>query len=191
MPARKTSRFVSVHELEVTKDIRRNGSCTDDELLDFLTAIDKPLLTDECVLSTTASRGSTKGNLHTQKWFRGRLWLTHRLAYHLFVAPIPISMHVLHKCPSDSDGKCINPRHLAIGTHADNMRDRTAAGHDTVFQGEDHPSSKLDNEAVQTIRRELAKGARQSRLAAEFNVSYRTISAIKKGKIWRHLPPPE
>jgi hypothetical protein len=53
-------------------------------------------------------------------------WNASRLAYHLNVAPIPRNTetkgqgHVLHSCDVDC---CINPSHLRLGPHSDNMRD--------------------------------------------------------------------
>src|SRR5690606_26279408 len=50
----------------------------------------------------------------------GKVLLTHRVAYELAYGPIPDGMHVLHKCDVSS---CINPNHLYLGDHAQNMRD--------------------------------------------------------------------
>jgi hypothetical protein len=55
----------------------------------------------------------------------GRYVNAHRVAYGLSKGPIPRGLSVLHSC----DRKlCCNPAHLSVGTHADNMRDKTSRG---------------------------------------------------------------
>jgi hypothetical protein len=49
----------------------------------------------------------------------------HRAAYEAFNGPIPAGLDVMHSCDLRC---CINPDHLSLGTHADNMADMVRKG---------------------------------------------------------------
>lgn len=58
--------------------------------------------------------------------YQGKTQKAHRVMWQLTNGPfIDESLFVLHKCSND---KCVNPNHLKLGTHQDNMADRKAAG---------------------------------------------------------------
>ena len=61
--------------------------------------------------------------------FEGKKQGAHRVSYKLFNGPIPKNMLVLHKCDNRA---CINPDHLFLGTHQDNMDDMWEKGRGPV-----------------------------------------------------------
>jgi len=44
----------------------------------------------------------------------------HRVSWELINGPIPSDKHVLHKCDNP---KCVNPKHLFLGSNMDNIQD--------------------------------------------------------------------
>ncbi len=57
----------------------------------------------------------------------GRDWKAHRWVWTQIHGAIPAGICVLHACDNPT---CINPDHLFLGTHRDNMRDRRNKGRD-------------------------------------------------------------
>lgn len=97
----------------------------------------------------------------------------HRIAWLLRKGTIPKGMHVLHKC----DNKlCCNPRHLFLGTHQDNMKDRNNKGRNKF--GEGLPQHKLTNKQIAEIRDFRHSGYLLREISSLYGISQGHISQI-------------
>jgi len=57
--------------------------------------------------------------------YKRKSYYAHRISWETFRGKIPKEKYVLHHCDNP---KCINPNHLYIGTHQDNMDDKVRRG---------------------------------------------------------------
>lgn len=106
----------------------------------------------------------------------------HRFSYEQKVGPIPAGLQVLHRC--DNPG-CVNPEHLFLGSHSDNMRDKASKGRVRVPLGEKSHLSKLvatDAERIRDIYRN--GGITQRELARYFDTHQSNVSLIVRGSTW-------
>ena len=124
-------------------------------------------------------RGAVNRGAGGYGWFRldGEAQLAHRASWILHNGPIPDGMHVLHKCDVRL---CVNPAHLFLGTNADNVADKVGKGR--VSRGEGH-MGRFTEEQIRAMR---ASTGTTREIASRFETSSSYVSAVKRGKYWRH-----
>lgn len=105
--------------------------------------------------------------------------LAHRFSYIFYKGPISDGLHVLHACDIPA---CINPNHLKLGTHADNLADAKNKGR--MQRGGKRWNAKLTPSRVRAIRKDKRVYAA---IAAKYGVDPSLISYVKTGKIWQHI----
>jgi hypothetical protein len=111
----------------------------------------------------------------------------HRVAYEFTFGEIPPGLCVLHSCDNPP---CCNPRHLSLGTRADNNLDRDRKGRHIPFIGQDHPRTKLVDSDVVEIRRLVETGMKHADIGKMFGVKDITVTAIANRRIWKHINDP-
>jgi len=102
----------------------------------------------------------------------------HRFAFELTNGPIPLGLYVCHTCDNPL---CVNPAHLFLGTHTDNMNDRNVKGR--MARGITN-RAKLTEPDVLQIR---ASADSVSDLSYNFGVSPQHIRLILSRKAWAHI----
>lgn len=115
--------------------------------------------------------------------------LAHRVAWAIeHGACPPRDLCVCHRCDNPP---CTNPRHLFLGTQAENIADMDRKGRRVTGNrplGEDNNMSKLTTSDVVEIRRLCAAGAAQRGVAARFGVTQSAVSVVVRRKSWKHVP---
>lgn len=107
--------------------------------------------------------------------------LAHRASFQAFRGQIPDGMEVCHRCDNTY---CINPEHLFVGTHADNMQDAALKKRFSAC-GAKNGFHRFSDEDIKAIR---GSPMRVCDLARIYKASTSSISQIRNRISWRHIP---
>ena len=132
----------------------------------------------------TAAARNTQGYPHVT--VQRRPYLLHRLVLEVKLGRVLRSTEqALHTCGRVT---CINPKHLRVGTAAENAQRRERAGRSRPQRGSARYNAKLDAAAVRAIRRRYAAGGVSQRaLAAEYGIHKANVGHIIARRTWQHV----
>lgn len=122
--------------------------------------------------------------------YRGKVQSTHRVAYMIFVEEIPDSLHVCHQC---DNRLCVNPDHLFLGTHSDNMKDAYKKGRVSPPMGIQFTKGNIPSNATITekeakqVKKAIIDGKRLVDISRDLGIKYMTVVDVKRGKSFRNV----
>lgn len=140
----------------------------------------------DCVVWTGAKTNHGYGRF----MLNGKSRLAHRVSAWLAGKLVDIewsgnwkgSDFICHSCDNPS---CVNPDHLYIGTHEENMKDRfTKFGHHDCA-GINNPNAKRSREDVLKIRSMFADGIKPSQISKMLGFSLSTVEQIAYNKTFK------
>lgn len=103
--------------------------------------------------------------------------LAHRLSYEAVNGKIPEGMHIMHSCDNP---RCVNPKHLSAGTHADNMIDAAMKGRSG--------NMLVSDSSVIALLKDYIAGMSRAEIASKYGISVRSVPDFTGGKsrAWLH-----
>lgn len=134
------------------------------------------------------------------EWGYGQFWnsarrrvdLAHRVSWRMAHGADAGELLVCHSCDNP---RCVRPKHLFLGTHADNVADQVAKGRQPRSPGEQNGRAKLSDAQVSVLRGKYVPGkVRIVDLATEFGISFGHVWHIvtqKKRRTAEHNGFPE
>jgi len=109
----------------------------------------------------------------------------HRVSWGLFKGELPKELFICHKC---DNRKCVNPDHLFLGTHQDNMDDMVRKGRTPNRVGSNNGFTKLTEREVRIIRamRNVYK-VPYKKIQSAYGLSLTGVRLIVTGQRWKHV----
>ena len=138
--------------------------------------------------------GSVTKNGYGRTWINDYGYYAHRVIFDL-VYPNTITLSapkdtdesgfLLHTCDNPS---CCNPKHLFVGTHAENMADKVAKNRQKRFPTDTGPRCKLTMEQARQARKLKLEGASTRDLAKQFGLSLPSMKTLLRGDSYKEEP---
>lgn len=122
------------------------------------------------------------------------LWKNKKLKYHkvhrLVLAAFKGKSSLIcnHKDFDKHNNKLDN---LEYVTASQNAKHAIQGGRRSALKGEDHSNAKLTEKQVKKIKQLLVSGVSCSEIGKLFNTKPNTITCIKTGRSWKHVPYPD
>jgi len=116
--------------------------------------------------------------------FDGKMNSMSRYIWQELFGEIPEKIEICHKCDVP---RCINPEHLFLGTHEENIRDMKEKGRADKTKknkGQFVPMAKLTNEQAYRI---FTDNRSAKEIATEYRISVSSVRMIKRGNTWRSV----
>ena len=104
----------------------------------------------------------------------GQMRYAHRVAWERTFGAVPEDLCVCHRCDNPA---CVNPNHLFLGSHVENMADMKSKGR--ARGGKSVAMGRLTSAQVHAIRIDLRPN---KEIAADYGVGRGYVSAIKSGR---------
>ena len=89
---------------------------------------------------------------------------------------------LLHSCDNPC---CCNPKHLRVGTHADNMADKSIKGRCPDYSGDKGPRAKLTMTQAREARQLKKDGVSTRDLAGKYGLSLPSMKTLLAGKSYK------
>lgn len=148
---------------------------------------DKVQKTETCWIWTAAIRG--KSGYGCLK-YRNKIIDAHRVSWMIHYGEIPKGLCVCHHC---DNRKCVNPNHLFLGSHKDNMQDCSLKGRIVIPNGNKFKNghfafnSSITKQRADEIREKIVqrKGMTLKELSLKENISYQLIRDINCNRIYK------
>ncbi len=149
---------------------------TDQDIRSFWANVDR---TESCWLWQASKNNKGYGRY----CINAQVIYAHRFSYLLHTGILSDTLEVLHRCDNPA---CVNPTHLWLGTHQENMRDSVQKQRAAL--GEYNGMASMSNAQVTELRKDYATGNYlQRELAIKYSVSGATVSRIVNSKVYKDM----
>jgi hypothetical protein len=127
------------------------------------------------------------GKVYITSEYKGKdkAYVASRVSYFIANGEDPKELFVLHKCDNP---KCVNPKHLFLGTQKSNINDMFEKKRENKAKGTKHAGAKITEEFVLSIRQEYKDwNGTQRAFAIKKGLSFSNMCEVLSGKAWKHI----